>query len=153
MRALAAILALLPGCGAYYEIGKPTPLMFSDVRWADDAMDGAVGFWSHHGIAFNEGDPSGYRLMVTPLPPDRIGQCGNEAIEIAPSLAGKEQETRCVIAHELGHLIGMNHVPQSESLMAPIVALPPDHAACWWSERDQLELEAALKRGISACPG
>ena len=139
------------GCGAFldpiFEIGVDE----EQPDWALTAADMASDVWSDHSVLFlgGQGSDSKLRVEVVPLPPDRIAECycnvdfTSGIIHVIPRLETSEyyndQVRSCVIAHEMGHALGMNHSDDINSLMSPVIINDMD-GPCSWSDLDQAEL-------------
>lgn len=130
----------------------------SEAPWVHAATDEAIDFWIAHNVLFLPTDSGRLSVVEKPLPDDRVAECDcriwldgdNQMrgdamgeIHIRPELGTSEnyndRKRGCVIAHEMGHSIGMDHVVQGPSLMAPFVTFSDD-GDCLWSDLDQAEL-------------
>ena len=47
----------------------------------------------------------------------------------------------CVLAHELGHAYGMDHVEEFKSLMHSFSTYDTETGECYWSVEDQKEFD------------
>jgi hypothetical protein len=123
----------------------------STESWVTDAVIGAIAFWGDHGEVFRPAtaDGVGVEVTVQNLPPDRVGECALRTIHLSPGLSDRPHVAMCIVTHEIGHYLGMNHVPQGDSLMAPVVAV--NGSSCYWSEDDENEHVAAEQRGQRGC--
>lgn len=121
----------------------------------EDAVRGALRFWTRHGADFTLTDDAETIIYMDDLQQQDerfiIGQCdcngvqgltGPYSIALDLRLLSDARFTprgrECVIAHELGHYIGMDHVSDKESLLSARI---PDFSVgdCSWSEFDSEE--------------
>lgn len=156
MKYLIPFLLLGSGCSMYV---KPTDIhtIWYDEQneWLKEPMYLAIEFWDGHGAIFADDKNSPDLFIdVKDLPPDRISQCdchfdtsyvGHGTIDIIPSrFDNGDLENSCVLAHEMGHSLGMNHVSKINSLMYFVDAGPdPTTHQCRWTDADQKEFDRA----------
>ncbi len=126
-------------------------------QWVDPAVRDALGVWDLHGIAIELTDHDGVAIGVTELPGNHLGECQkvgkdiwlSEELErfVESEKPSDHRIPHCLVAHELGHMLGMNHV-EGVSLMNGNVKVvrQGDVAVCPWSDEDQAELDRVLGR-------
>lgn len=141
-------LCLLIGCGTaqktvtiYYRVPDK-----NDV-WLQKGMKDAADFWSYKGVILKEDEEKAEILILSKeLPGDRAGQFEyflltrySGFITVIPSLEDNPNYTKCVLAHEVGHALRMDHVADKKSLLSPVVLLDKNKD-CYWSHDDEEEL-------------
>lgn len=146
MRLLLLALVAAAGC-VTYNPREPVPVVDEGPDWARQAVAGAAAFWSRHQVAITVGDHGiGVRLGTSWYDGDPLALYyytdGN--MYLAERLAeARPVGAACVVAHELGHAIGLQHVePGADgrgSLMQLRVGVLQND--CSWSEYDQAELD------------
>lgn len=142
---LSALPFLCGGCGTLESPPHPVLAEPKDASedWLEPATEIAVRFWAEKGIGFAIDYPGGVYIKVAELTPDRAAEYDSRRheIRIIPDMATEVSEAGCIIAHELGHCLGMEHVAvgMQPSLMAEVVSLD-DNGKCYWSSLDQAEL-------------
>ena len=113
--------------------------------WVMDALDGAVNFWKGHGVDFIYSNEAGVKIAVADFDNNSIsGMYSDGTITIDQSISHTEVIKVCVIAHELGHCLGMGHVDEGPNLMSPKLYISKDKdgkQVCSWSDFDQDELD------------
>jgi hypothetical protein len=141
MRHLVAIL-LLSGCGGGPQLESVFPAADT---WLIDAVRKALPFWAEHGVELVE-HPSGLPIKVGERPyrvpeEDELGTFGRDnattygwSIYIDGELESMGSAP-CVVAHEIGHALGMDHVEEGPSLMSPTNTTCA--GGCCWSELDE----------------
>lgn len=145
-------LLFYTGCGFY--VDKYTNITVDEnYPWIEEPANIAADFWLDHevlyGVSLDSVDNVYLGISAEHMDGTRIGYCSGSN-EISKSKIMIEKSlidnptiyTSCVIAHELGHYIGMDHVRQGISLMAPVQTLTKE-GKCAWSEDDQEEFERA----------
>ena len=143
-KAVLAILVFAAACD-----GAHTVDVVGQPQWVKNAVDFSILFWWNHEEEFVV-QPGGMPVRVADISDIKAwGLEGPMGIQLDPLLADLDQSMEpewadtargCVVAHELGHSLGMNHVAQKPycSLMAPKLSI--DYAGtCCWSEFDQAE--------------
>lgn len=146
-----ASLLCLASCSAFIDSGE---IFFIEVDksqppWLERATELAGDFWYPHGPLMIVSDEAAPLSVVTEqMPPDRIAECDcalgkmsgviHADPDLGTSIHHNDNTRRCVIAHEIGHALGMDHVDDPASLMAPVVSFDVGDN-CWWSESDQNE--------------
>lgn len=146
---LLSVILLISGCSTTVEEYKYS-LVVTDKQfvWLEEPNLMAAEFWEQHNKEFyivSDESEADIIVNVKELSPDRIGQCycafNHCTIELIPSLEDNDPRyVACVIAHEMGHSLGMDHVNVKESLMYPVAATTFD-GKCFWSKEDQEELD------------
>jgi Matrixin len=145
-----ALICLLSSCSAFID-SEMTIGYDSDYPWIAEPTELAIEFWADHGIDFvyTENSPDLF-ITVNDLPEGIIGHCrgclnthdGSGFIEVDPL---REDRTllgnKCLIAHEIGHSLGMEHVSEPASLMSIYLTADLPNNNCFWSIDDQEELE------------
>lgn len=141
----------LLGCGAPptqgYRLEAVAP---QNTEWLVTATIEALEFWDEHGLELNV-EPNGLPVLINDdLPEHALGQYGFDAfneygvsIRVVSGLEGYALGAKCVIAHEIGHAYGMDHVESEEgtNLMNPVITLCGDE--CCWSKGDEAEFATA----------
>jgi hypothetical protein len=95
--------------GRFGPAGQPRPVL---VGWADaDEVDGLAG-----DVAGLAGPMSGGEGMFPTYVTGRV-VLDREAFEDIESLPGAEVQQRAIVLHELGHLVGLDHVDDPTELM------------------------------------
>lgn len=112
--------------------------------WLTSAVEGAISFWgrSPREVAFELAQDladSNVRVRASDdLPEGSAAVYNMGAISIRPRVAEWATLDRiCIVAHEMGHHLGMDHRPEIPSLMNPSTSMFTDD--CSWSEFDQKE--------------
>lgn len=111
-----------------------------DWPWLNSAADAAIAFWSAKGVCFQKTKtaPEVQVVVVNELP---IGLAGVYSYGVPPrvkllsTLENRPEQSACVVAHELGHHIGLGHVSAPGSVMYLGVG-----CGCVWSAADEAEL-------------
>ena len=122
--------------------------------WLEDSLDTVLDLWYSKdvlytynvddlGAADGESGNSDILLVTDDLGGEAIGYCycfeGDLVSEIVIEqslIDNPASYTACVIAHELGHYIGLNHVSDDDSIMSPVIS-----EECEWSSWDEQELQ------------
>ncbi len=108
--------------------------------WLD--LDPAIVIWAGRGVTLLPTPDGQVGFTVETMPPDRSAEFratfarNSGVIALDPSLSDPSRASACVVAHEFGHALHLNHVTQGPSLMAPAVTFAPD-GGCFWSELDE----------------
>ena len=141
----------LTGCSTLIETDADFDIS-NQPDWVVRNVFKASEFWEGHGLFLNVGhfNKPDIEIKVDKDIDNRIGEWRTNSLKIPlngtiiihPDLSYKRDIktgydiTSCIIAHELGHSLFMDHVEQSESLMAPLVGIDKDKT-CFWSDLDQ----------------
>ena len=145
-------LFLFTGCSKVYVEQKHTHITIDEkFPWLEEPTNVAEDFWMEHGILYGSNlgpiDKALLAISAEDMDGTRVGYCdgvntlNKSKIMIEKSLIDNPTiYTSCIIAHELGHYIGMHHVKQGISLMAPVQSLTKDNV-CAWSDDDRKELD------------
>ncbi len=141
-----AVLGLAAGlCGC----GHQSPLKINidnQPKWVQEAFEAAADFWSFHDVDIDLSGGSGSIAVATDSQ-ENIAEAFGEYQYLGDKIVISEgmeantlQERTCVVAHEIGHALGMGHVSDgsSHNLMATVASLPTD--GCYWGIEDQKEL-------------
>lgn len=160
-------LLFLCGCSTGIIGNENLFLYAADSRLQESAAI-ASNFWGEHGVQYllDPYQPTDGRILILTVKKfsaekeqQRLAECvcdighGAGTIAISEKLAESTNPIisdlnlyiGCVLAHEMGHSFGMQHVVQGNNLMAPFIAPPgqdgqPDDV-CPWSSLDQAEFE------------
>lgn len=115
--------------------------------WVWQATTLASMFWSEHQMDMMVGSGVGDIQVITDELTEGDNRIGEWRRGAAVDLVGvvaldyraaDHEAPHCVVAHEIGHATGMDHVEDTHSLMSPISNLKPD-GNCPWTEYDQEE--------------
>lgn len=120
-------------------------------RWLEDSIYDAAEFWQmNEDVDILVGETGEVQVEVKQLLPDYLGLfagdgVGGGTISMTPELGQnfEQQSANCVMRHEQGHALGMEHVDDPNSLMFPVLHLPADGNDCFWSDADVAEFCAA----------
>lgn len=153
MKIFTLFLLSLTAC----DLHEPDPTVDIDTggtdEWLEDAVWRAAWFWAGHGVRFDisrdmedadfpiweidrrcEGEDEGHCVL---------GFYDGDVIFIESRVEKKDEIIHeCVVAHEIGHYLGMSH-QGGQSLMAEhITACMSDGVpVCCWSEDDEEEFQ------------
>lgn len=126
--------------------------------WLMDAFDRAVDFWDEHKIkldAYESGYVTVFLVDISQMSdPKHIGEydCHHHTIKILKTLKDNQKLATCVIAHEIGHMLGMNHVYVGKEsvgdLMDSATATNP-LGGCFFSDKDKNELKRAQSQAVT----
>lgn len=138
------ILGLTIFSGCSYEQYLNIELDLHDQpAWLWDGSAEASDFWLNHGVNFSVGGQGGLPVVAEELPGSILGETSWDKIRIDPVANNEKifthQRMVCIIAHEFGHDVGMEHDSGRDSLMFPKEHQQPDDT-CSWSKEDQAEL-------------
>lgn len=143
------LLALVSGCApSQYTVhvadGAP--------GWVNQITYDAVDWWSGHGADIAISDTGtlidlGVFPSATKLGEFQTWTGADDRIVLAARMqiyveSGEPYATRfpvCVVAHEMGHMMGMEHVEDTDSLLSPIIHMSNND--CLWSQYDQAEYD------------
>ncbi len=175
MKKIFVLLALfVSACGL--DPRTNTKINVPKEEWVVEATNDSISYWEKHGVNFEFVEDGGIEITSSEdLDPLGIYYFDSNSIEIRTSLDlitenrdtqvdfnnpeyGREaykkwfetlekQSKKCVVSHELGHAIGMEHIDDGHNhLMSPIInvcSLYEDNKTdvCCWSEKDQKELQ------------
>ena len=153
---LAVVAIVASGCGMMTDeerLDKYGPaIAASDEPWLSEALDKAVAFWQRQGVKFDNGLPEGVTVVSRAklVNSDAAAEydCRAKQIAILPEESDNSREAVCLLAHEMGHMVGMDHVATGriDDLMDTVVG-PDPFGDCFWSLKDERELKRAQKRG------
>lgn len=153
-KALASKAALLALVATSCACAREPPINVNvqgQPEWVVDAFEKAADFWALHDIEVNVVRTEIDSVAVQIVSPSEIDgdlarwSPSNDAIKVSENLGDIEDPRNadlpsCSIAHEIGHALGMDHVEDRKSLMAPKATQLPLEGGCWWSVDDQIEL-------------
>ncbi len=111
-----------------------------DWPWLSSAVDAAIGFWSTKGVCFQKTRtaPEVQVVVVNELPIGLIGVYSYGVpprVKLSRTVENRPEQSACLVAHELGHHIGLGHVDVPGSVMALGVG-----CGCVWSDADEANL-------------
>lgn len=100
------------------------------------ATDRAIKFWSDRGVSISKVESEGdIRVRQAEKPQFWLGRAwdGIGLVEVTPKWSSlKERERTLVVAHEIGHILGLEHTNKAGDLMFPelrggsqVTLLPP----------------------------
>lgn len=129
------------GCAVYYDPNAPIPVADTGPSWVHTALHSAVDSWAQHGVQMVPQE-TGIPIIVgfgdLDVPPRAVGVYrSNGRVFLSETLIDKPALAACVLTHELGHSMGMNH-------LAPGALMSIDSyfqdGVCLWSAADDQEL-------------
>ena len=138
MKKLFSLLLLIAGVGcgpADFTLGiKDAP------EWLVVASEGAAAFWDERDIKVTLAPKGDIRIRVDELREGILGEWhpDESAIVVDPSLEIKNIKAKCVVAHEIGHYLGLDHVEEEFSLMF-YAARVDEYGNCYWSDSDKAQ--------------
>lgn len=107
--------------------------------WVVRAVLSAADFWHEHGVDFMPAESGEVRVELREITVMGQYDDASGAIWISSELENTPRAD-CVIAHELGHAIGMEHISKAGDLMSKYASLGAD-GNCIWSNADQAEFD------------
>lgn len=161
MRFILLVLILTAGCSTQagnLDVYIQNPSEF----WLQTATYLASDFWESHGVNFYITDDADLKVSTRKLDDPVVGEfygtvhtrTGDIFVDpiMDPDLGySNDRYNTCIMAHEMFHSIGADHVPQGLSLMAPALeGFPADaknDGICYWSQDDQDQFCKATNRG------
>ena len=152
---LAAALGGQGGCVRQHPADRPVQVEMAagSPCWLDEAASGAVAFWRARGagLTFDPGDDV-LPIQLHEVQDREDGIVGvywtielGEKIGIWFDPYGERYTPAaraCVMAHEMGHALGLRHVSVRGDLMSERASEPVD-GECAWTDRDRAEYERA----------
>lgn len=110
-------------------------------EWLTTAANLAFQFWADEprGISFEFATETKANLIIVQvedLGPDAAATYSFYQVKVEQRVSGWSKiDQKCIIAHELGHYLGLDHVEGKVSLMN--AQLGKEDFGCNWSELDQ----------------
>ncbi len=147
----AILLAIVAACAPCASCAPPPSVsVLEQPPWVVDAVRGAAAFWAAHDETIEVVDDiheSDIHVELLAMTDARdLGHYSGGVLQLAPRLeAHTPLDQKCVVAHELGHRLGMLHVESGEHLMAPTLSVDVAGDDCWWTPEDETELGLARR--------
>src|SRR5690349_18697037 len=127
-KVLFGLLLFLSGCGSLVDTPPMASISYDhNYPWMDAPMYQAIDFWNNHDAIVTDGADHETDLYIvlkdlskakTPRVAQYHGFGGRGEVQLDFYLEPPREPTYvgCVIAHEIGHSFGMNHVQEKDSL-------------------------------------
>ena len=133
----------------FYNANSPITINIENApTWVQESTLEAVGFWAarNHAVSFTI-DPNG-KIPIgvkdgEQLPEEALGIYTFDGKIYLNSSLENNIGAKCVIAHELGHSIQMNHVSKSGGMMSVYASIWAD-GRCMWNGADTVEFNRVL---------
>ncbi len=145
VRKAAQIIALVSSCACAQQ--GPIVIDVADKpSWLVERLERAADFWSLQDVEVLLDEGSGLNIkVVDPTDIDQHfaeWQASSNTMFVSTRLEHPDLRVvdgpTCILAHEIGHVLGMDHVKGQRNLMSATASLPSE--GCWWGTEDQLEL-------------
>lgn len=139
MKMLSILILFISSCRFY-----PTTVdIVKAPDWLLAPLSQAFDFWNDKGVEFEVIENGEIKVIseeLAPIDGDRaLGQFLAGTITIVPEVKDmSDLGQKCVVAHEFGHALGLDHVKDGPSLMYPSITVNEED--CPWSKSDEAQL-------------
>ena len=154
---LSIFIIFESGCSYYYDDDVETCSyeISSQEDWLPNTVKQSIEFWADKGVFLDQvKENANVSIDVGDTESNFLGQydIGKKIITLNQEVFNLEDgvdptlglRRKCVLAHEMGHSLGMNHVVSDgySSLMSVIASI--GQTDCSWTDEDQAELDRVM---------
>ena len=155
---LSIFITFESGCSYYYyddDVETCSYEIISQEDWLPDTVLQSIEFWADKGVFLDQIEENAdVSIEVGDTESNFLGQydIGKKIITLNQEVFNLEVDDnstlglrrKCVLAHEMGHSFGMNHVISDgySSLMSAVASI--GQVDCSWTDEDQTELDRVM---------